>query len=207
MPRPQRGGFGKVKGAACRALTKFMTWLDITLIVVWIIFLAVGARLGSLWMGACVMAGFIGTVLVDYYTLPFSQMLGDFTGASFLAGTLLFLGTLLVVLIPAHFLKRISSLLFLGVIDSAIGMMTGALTGLIAISMVLLLIVPQAPQVEKSRAWKKSKIVKPYHKFLEELFHSSRFRPKRITRDLKKKALKQFKPVTKKVKKALKSFK
>ena len=36
-----------------------MTWLDLVVIVVWVIFLAVGAKLGGIWTGACIVGGFV----------------------------------------------------------------------------------------------------------------------------------------------------
>ena len=180
-----------------------MTWLDITFIVIWVGFLAVGARLGSLWTGACVGGGFLGAFLADYYALPLSEFLGGWAGSSIIATLLLFLLGLAVILIPGWFLSRVSGLLFLGILDSGIGLLTGALTGLVAISLILLYVPPRLPKIEKARAWKKSKVVRPYHALLEDMFNVPHFRPSSIGKKIKKETVKKVKPAASKAAKKI----
>src|ERR1051325_4412792 len=101
-----------------------MTWPDVLLIVVWFIFLALGARLGSVFTGACVLGGFFGAALVDYYALPMGSLMGGFTGSTALAAILLYIGGVAAILIPGLILSRISSALFLGLIDGTFGILT-----------------------------------------------------------------------------------
>lgn len=171
-----------------------MTWLDITLIVVMLLFLALGARMGSLWTGACLIGGFFGAFLVEYYALPVSEMLGGFTGAKTVAGFLLFTGGVVIALVPGWALSRLSHAMFLGFIDSVFGIITGLLAGLVAVTLAILFILPHAPSVEKSKAWKKSVLVKPLHHFIEDLFNDSRFQKKSATEQLKDDFVKEFKP-------------
>jgi len=171
-----------------------MSWLDLVLLTVWIVFIAVGARLGSLWIGSCVMGGFLGAFLADYYALSLSSFMGGFSGSEWLAGILLFLVGIFAVLIPGTLLSRMSSALFLGVIDSAMGLATGALAGLVAVALGLLLIVPLAPQVEKTKAWRNSLIINVFSKALEGVFHAPEFRMESWQKELKSKTIKKISP-------------
>lgn len=181
-----------------------MTWLDITFIIIWLIFIAVGARLGSLWTGSCVLGGFLGSFLADIYAHPMSEFIGGFPGSAAVSALLLFLVGLVVVLLPGWLLSRVGSVLFLGVVDSAFGLLTGALVGLVAIGLVLLLLVPFVPRVEKGKAWKKSMLVKPYHSLLEDLFVHSRWDARRLKKKLQ---VKKAKKMVNKSGRALKEWK
>lgn len=154
-----------------------MTWLDITVIVIWLIFLAIGARLGSVWTGACVIGGFFGSFLCDTYAVSLAGLFGDFRGAVVVSAFLLFLVGMAVVLIPGWFLSRITSAILLGVVDSAFGLFTGGVVGLVGISLILMFVVPIVPKVEKGQAWRKSIIVKYLYHKLENAFGSPKFRP------------------------------
>lgn len=172
-----------------------MTWLDIALIVVMVIFIALGARMGSLWTGACLIGGFFGALLVEIYTLPASEMIGGFTGARLLAGALLFAGGVVVALVPGWVLSRLVSAVFLGFFDSVVGLLAGALTGIVAITLLFLFVLPHAPRVEKSPAWKQSKLVKPLHHMIEDFFNDRRFRRGSTIEQLRKDLVKDVRPV------------
>ena len=153
-----------------------MTWLDIALVFVVFTFLAAGARVGSLWTAACLAGGFLGAMLADLYALPLASQIGSFPGAVGVAGAALFLVGAAAALLPGLLLSRIFVGVLLGVADSAFGIVTGAVAGVLAIAALLLIVVPLSPHVESTRAWKRSAIVRPLHGALEEVFQSPRFR-------------------------------
>ncbi len=185
-----------------------MTWVDVSLIVVLLCFVALGARMGSLWTGACLIGGFFGAFLVEYYTLPVSEMIGGFTGARLVSGALLFAGGVVVALVPGWVLSRLMSAFFLGIFDSIVGLLAGALTGLVAVTLFFMFVLPHAPSIEKSKAWRKSKIVKPMHHMIEDFFNDRRFRKGSTVDQLKKDFAHEVEPVIEetgsKVKKILK---
>jgi uncharacterized membrane protein required for colicin V production len=153
-----------------------MTWPDIALLTTLVLFLAVGARLGSLWTASCLAGGFAGACLADMYALSLAGTMMKFPGATFLAGTVLFLAGAAAMIVPGILLSRVFEGLILGVADSAFGLVTGAVAGSLLVTMVLLVVVPMAPRVESSRAWKKSSMVRPLHRTLEDFFQSPKFR-------------------------------
>lgn len=152
-----------------------MTWIDFILLAVWILFLAVGARKGGIWTGACVAGGFLGCMFVDMYKLPASSMMGSFPGSHLVATVGLFLAGLLVFIIPGWLLSKFASAVFLGVIDSLFGFLTGAFSGFIGTALALILIVSVFPGVEKWPVWKRSKIVRPFEERIEESLHKPHF--------------------------------
>lgn len=182
-----------------------MTWLDITLIVIMVVFMALGARMGSIWTGACWIGGFFGAFLVEYYTLPVAEMMGGFPGARLLAGALLFIGGVVIALVPGWTLSRLVSVVFLGVFDSIVGLLAGVLSGLVLISLIFFFILPHVPSIEKSRAWKKSMLVKPLHHGIEDVFNDSRFRKGSTTEQLKDDLVKDITPVIQRTGKSLES--
>jgi len=146
-----------------------MTWLDWTLIAVLALFFAVGARLGSLWTAACLGAGFLGALLADVYALPLSSFIGRFAGANTIAAAALFVAGAAAILIPGLFLSRLCKGLILGVADSVFGLLTGGAAGFIALSILLLVVVPFFPSIERMSAWRGSEIVRPTQVRLESL--------------------------------------
>jgi uncharacterized membrane protein required for colicin V production len=180
-----------------------MTWIDITLIVVLLVFVAVGARLGSLWTGACLIGGFFGAFLVEYYTLPVSEMFGNFTGAHWLAATLLFVGGVVIALVPGWALSRLTAAVFLGFFDSFFGIITGLLAGLVAVSLAFLILLPHAPKIEQSKAWRKSMLAKPLHKTIENFFSDERFHRESTAEQLKDDFVKDFSPALEKTEKSI----
>lgn len=146
-----------------------MTWPDWTLIGTMVLFLAVGARLGSLWTASCLGAGFFGALLADTYALPVSAYLGSFAGADWVAAAVLFAAGAVALLVPGLFLSKLCEGILLGVVDSAFGLVTGAVAGVLAVAVLLLAVVPFVPSVEASRAWRGSELVRPLHLSLESL--------------------------------------
>src|SRR4051794_26755256 len=114
-----------------------MTWLDWSFIAVLILFLAIGARLGSLWTAACLGAGFFGALLADLYSLPVAGWLGGFRGSDWVAAAALFAAAAVVVLIPGWILSRVTHEMFLGIVDSIFGLFTGAVAALLAVAVIL----------------------------------------------------------------------
>jgi len=145
-----------------------MTWLDFVVILIWVIFLAAGARLGSLWTGALIAGGFLGSFLGDSYALLLSPYLGSFHGIYWVTYGVLYCIGLLIAMVPGFILSRLTSALYLGVIDGFFGLLTGAFTGFLLVTLNLLFVLPYFPAVEKTSAWKNSVIVKPLERVLEE---------------------------------------
>lgn len=171
-----------------------MTWVDIAFILFMISFVAIGARMGSMWTGACLIGGFFGAFLVEYYTLPVSEMIGGFAGARLAAGALLFAGGLVTALVPGWMLGRLMSAVFMGFFDSVAGLLAGFLAGIAAITMVFFFALPHAPSIERSAAWRKSKIVKPLHHMIEDFFNDRRFREGSTVDQLKDDFMKDVRP-------------
>lgn len=158
-------------------------------------FLGVGAKLGSLWTAACLVAGFLGAVLVDYYTPALADLMGGFAGSHLMAAALLFAAGAAAGLLPGWVLSRVASGLFLGLIDSAFGLVTGALAGMFAITLLLLAVPPMFPRVEASDGWKRSRVVRPLHETLENVFNAPRFRPRVIGERLESEAERAVEPI------------
>ncbi len=180
-----------------------MSWIDVVAIVLVIVFVALGARMGSLWIGACLIGGFFGAFLVEYYQLPVSEMIGGFPGARLVAGLLLFVGGIVIALVPGWALTKLTHAMFLGVVDSIVGLFTGFLAGVVAIALMLLFVVPRFPSIEKSAPWKKSVVIKPLHNFLEDLFSDSRFQKTSATEQFKDDFVKDFKPAIEETQKSI----
>ncbi len=145
-----------------------MTWLDGAIVAIFILFVVIGARLGSLWTGACIIGGFVGAALVDIYALPLSGLIGSFSGSTALAGLLLFIGGLAVVLIPGAVLSKIGSVFILHLIDGAFGLLTGAFAAFLLISAALLTASPMVSGFRRSLAFRNSVIARPLYHMLEE---------------------------------------
>lgn len=150
-------------------------------------------------MGACLLGGFFGCFLVDSYALPFATFLGNFRGVRLLASALLFLGALIVTLVPGYFLSRIGSKFFLGFIDSVIGILAGGMAGVVVLGACLLALVPLFPSVERGKVWKKSALVRPLHDSLEDFFSNPRYGPSPLSA-VKEEAFEKLAPVAKETK-------
>lgn len=146
-----------------------MTWPDWSLIAVLVLFLAVGARLGSLWTAACLGGGFLGALLADIYALPVAGWLGGFRGSDWLASAALFSAGAVAILVPGWILSKICKGLFLGAVDSLFGLFTGGVAAVLAVAVILLAVMPFAPKVESTRGWRGSKLVRPLQRTLESL--------------------------------------
>lgn len=173
-----------------------MNWLDVSLIIVWVLFLALGARLGSVWVAACLLGGFSGAFLVDYYALPLADMMGPFTGSRTLSLVLLFGAGLLPALTVGWILSRIASKLLLGIFDSLFGLVAGALSGLIAIAVCFLLVVPSFPRLERSPVWQDSHLARPLQLMLEEVFNDPHFKPRSLVEKAEREALQEMKSIS-----------
>jgi len=163
-----------------------MTWCDYSAILFLIICGAVGARLGSLWIGVCLLGGFFGSCLADTYVYSLSEYLGNFSGAFPLAWILLFLGGLAVVLLPGFLLSRIGVAVLAGVIDSGFGLFAGLFTGVILLALLIFLVLPLYPKLERASFWKGSKVVRPVYGAIEGYFDRNFLNGKKIRLDLKK---------------------
>ena len=152
-----------------------MTWVDIAFVLVVLVFIALGARLGSLWTGACILGGLFGAALVDIYSLPVAGLMGSFPASTLLAAVLLYVGGVAAILIPGAVISRIGSVFILHLIDGAFGLLTGAFTAVILISLFLMMAVPLVPRFESSKAFRKSVIVRPFHRILEDVFSQKPF--------------------------------
>ncbi len=175
-----------------------MTWLDVALLIFLALFLAVGARLGSLWTASCLAGGFVGAFLADMYSLSFASYIKAVPGSAFLAGAILFVVGAAMIMVPGIALSSLFEGVFLGVIDSAFGLFTGAMAGILAVTAFLLVAVPAAPKIETLKAWKKSAVVKPLHHSLEQMFQSPRFRRNLSGLGAARIAISELKPLSEK---------
>jgi uncharacterized membrane protein required for colicin V production len=154
-----------------------MTGFDIALIVVLLGFALLGLKHGSIWIVSCLVGGFAGAFLVEYYQLQVASMMGDFVGAKTLAAIVLFLIGLLVSLIPGWILSRIAGLFCMGAFDKILGVLAGLLAGLIAVTLAFMIALPRLPAMERGPSWRTSKYARPLCERLENFFgHSSRRR-------------------------------
>jgi len=183
-----------------------MTWPDVLLVFAWILFLGLGAKLGSLWTGACIIGGFLGAALVDYYAIPAATLLGGFGGASVVAAVGLYFLGLAVTLIPGRILSRASSAVFLGLIDSAFGLFTGAFTGFFLLALGLLVAIPMFPSIEKSPSYRGSALLKPCHQALEEIFNNAPFQFPSATKKIENEAAQKISPLAQKARQSWKSL-
>ena len=184
-----------------------MTWLDVVLIVVVLIFVALGARLGSLWTGACIVGGFLGAALVDTYALPLSGLMGNFHGAVLLAAVLLYLAGVGSMLIPGAVISQIGSVFILNIIDGGFGLFTGFFTAIMIISLALLAAVPLVPGFESKPAFKRSVLARPLHRSLEEIFSHTPLRAVFTHQKIKIEAVENLVPVAKEAEEQIKKLK
>ena len=155
-----------------------MTWLDVAGLAVLLVFVAVGARLGSLWAAGCLAGGFVGAYLVDVYALPASEWIGSFPGSWHLAAALLFVVAVSVFAAAGWLASGLLKAVFLGVVDAVVGFATGLVAGLLAIALALFLALPQWPSIETHPAWKKSSLVRPFYRLVEDWMAAERRWPK-----------------------------
>lgn len=172
-----------------------MTWIDVAFLLIWVAFLGAGARYGGLWSAACVIAGFTGAFLVDTYALPLSEWIGGFPGSGVVAGVLLFVIGAAAAMVPGYILKKLTAAFFLGIVDSIFGLAAGALVGIVALALLVLLIGPYFSGVEKTRAWRESVIVKNFDHAIESFFFRPRFRTDRLRGRLREEAEKRLEPL------------
>jgi len=78
--------------ADARSSEARMTWLDGSLILILVIFLAAGARLGSVWTGALMAGGFFGSFLGDTYAPLLAVYFASFPHGVWAAYAALYLG-------------------------------------------------------------------------------------------------------------------
>lgn len=173
-----------------------MTWLDVALVTVVVLSIAVGARLGSLWTAACLGGGFVGAFIADMYAMPLAGSVTQFPGSVAVAGVVLFALGAAVVIVPGLLLSKLFSGMILGLVDSAFGLLLGGVIAMLAVTTLLLVVVPFAPSVEASAAWKKSAVVRPLHRRLEHLFQTPRFRRRLSGLEAAKGAFRELKPMT-----------
>jgi uncharacterized membrane protein required for colicin V production len=181
-----------------------VTWLDVTLLVIIVLCIAVGARLGSLWTAACLAGGFSGAFLADMYALSLAGAFARFPGGTAAIGALLFVGGAALFILPGIILSKLFSGLMLGVVDSIFGFVLGAFTGLLAVTAILLIVFPYAPKIENTPAWKKSKLVRPLHRSLEDIFQSPRFTRRLSGLGAARAALSELEPLTEKAESRIK---
>lgn len=159
-----------------------MTWVDVLLIGFVLISVGAGASLGSLWAGACLVGGFFGAFLADMLTASVMTFLGSFPGRESALTIVLFVVGCAIIMIPGWVLSRAISALFFGMFDRVAGIFVGLVAGLCAISITLIAFVPLVPKVEKSNAWKKSALVRPLQRTLEDTFSGKHFQtPSKLT--------------------------
>ena len=174
-----------------------MTWVDVAFLVVVLVFITLGARLGSLWTGACILGGLFGAALVDTYSLPVAEMMGNFPGATLVAAILLYIGAVGAILIPGAVISRIGSVFILHLIDGAFGLFTGFFTAVIFLSLLLMVALPLFPRFESSNAFRKSVIVRPFHRVLEDIFSQRPFKSVFTRNQIQVEAFEKLAPIAK----------
>jgi uncharacterized membrane protein required for colicin V production len=188
-----------------------MTWLDIVLVLIALSFLALGARLGSVWMAACFIGGFFGAFVADVYGIPLSGFMGGFAGSEKIAVVILFALGLGLVLLPGYLLSRITSKIFLGLFDTFFGLMAGGVAGLCAVATILVVLVAKVPKVEAAPYWRQSHVARPLHQRVEDAFNNRHLRRRSLSQSLKDSAVDALTPMaenaTEKVKDAADSLK
>jgi uncharacterized membrane protein required for colicin V production len=138
------------------------------------LFLALGARMGSVWSVACLAGGFLGSFFADSYGIAARAYIGHFPGSPWVAGALLYAAGLLLALVPGFLLRSLTSALFLGVVDGICGLATGAIAFFFTVVLFILLVLPRYPSLESSQAWKKSKMIPPLRTGVDKLFPGRR---------------------------------
>ncbi len=172
-----------------------MTWIDAIILLIWIVFIIVGTRMGSLWTAGCLIGGFAGAFLADYYAVPVSEMIGGFAGSQAIAAVLLFVLGVIAGMIPGWILDKLSAAFLMGIVNSFFGLVTGLLAGLVAISLILLWTVQNYEEIEEYRAWRRSSVAKPLHAALENHFESHGFKSVSFSKMIKKQAGKRIEPL------------
>ncbi len=183
-----------------------MTWVDVVFILVILGFVTLGARLGSLWTGACILGGLFGAALVDTYVLPLAGLMGNFPAATLVAAILLYAGGVAAILIPGAVISQIGSVFILNLVDGAFGLFTGLITAVILFSLFLMMVVPLFPRFESSRAFRKSAIVRPFHRILEDIFSQKPFKSVYARNQIQVEALEELAPFAKEAGDKFKKF-
>ncbi len=181
-----------------------MTGVDILLIVVLIVFTLLGLKHGSVWIVSCLVGGFIGAFLVEYYQMPVAEMMGDFAGAKWVAGIGLFFMGLLIAIIPGWIVSRLAGMFCVGALDKILGVAAGLLAGLIAVTLAFMIVLPRFPKFERSSSWRQSKIMRPLCERLEDFFSHPGRRRATITQELKDGITEEVTPIVTKTTDSLK---
>ncbi len=147
-----------------------MTWLDWSAIATLILFGAVGARLGSLWLGACVIGGFLGASLADTYSPAVAEYLGRWSWHYGVAWFIVFIVGLGLILGLGYLLSRGGSFIFAGVVDGIAGLVVGVVAGLAVVVLSVSFLSPFFPRVQHTAVWKNSRVVKPMSQWVESFF-------------------------------------
>lgn len=141
-----------------------MTWLDISIVVAFLIFIGIGFRVGSIWIGACFLAGFFAAAVVDTYTFSLAGFLGHWPGAHLVSRLFLYALVILIILGPVYLMKKFKVLLVVGFFDHMLGVFLGALSGVILVATILLWSFNRWPELEQNKAYAESLIAKPMRK-------------------------------------------
>lgn len=165
-----------------------MTWLDVIALILLAVFCGLGARMGSVWVAASLAAGFFGSFLVDYYTLPLAGMMGSFKGSIPASAAILYLAAVAVFITPGLLLSKVEGVL-LKVFDGMFGFFTGAMAGFCALFVLLLAVIPKYDNIEKKKFWEESVLVKPLYSFVESSVNNPNFKFQTAGEELKEEAL------------------
>ncbi len=182
-----------------------MTGFDIVLLIVLIAFALLGLRHGSVWIISCLAGGFLGAYLVEYYALPATEWIGTFAGAKWIACVLLFLGGVLLAVIPGWVVSRLAGMFCVGALDKMLGVFAGLLAGLVAVMLAFMILLPRFPLMERSASWRRSHFARPLCDRLQRFFgHSSRQRAT-VTDEIKTAISEQVTPVVNKTTTSIKT--
>jgi len=111
-----------------------MNWLDIVLLIIIVIVTFLGLWVGLIKAGLLLVGIIVGVILAGHFYLPFSRVLSFLPGegtARVVAFAIILIGVIIIAVLLAVLLKRLSSLTLLGWVDRLGGAVFGLLLGAI----------------------------------------------------------------------------
>lgn len=146
-----------------------MTWPDYALAVVMVLFLAAGARFGSIWTLACLSAGVAGGWTRDTYGPAIGSLIPSMSGATIMGGVAAYAAAVAVFLAVGWLAGKMFAGLLGGLFDSALGILTGLVIGTLVTGAALIWLVPSVPSFEKKDAWERSRVARPAQEAIRDL--------------------------------------
>jgi membrane protein required for colicin V production len=111
-----------------------MNWLDFVILLIIVIATFLGLWVGLIRAGLFLVGIIVGVILAGRFYLPFSQVLSFLPGegtAKVVAFAIILIGVMVIAVLLAVLLKRLTSLVLLGWVDRLGGAIFGLLLGAI----------------------------------------------------------------------------